>query len=147
MRGKFTPKRRLKSNSFVAIVALAFAFALSAAVVYAQAVLDSSEVAKLLAIENLQISSTGVSCTIVNRSPHIVRDVEILVQYHWLWDNEFKPGANPPGETAAVRLQGELKPGQSVPFSHALTSPSNRKDGRFLPEVTVGGFTVVVPPK
>lgn len=99
-----------------------------------------------MAIEKLNIQPGGVSGVVVNRSPHVIRDAEIMVQYHWLWENEFKPGANPPGETVFVRLPDELKPGDSAPFRHT-TTPPDRKDGRLVPQVTVAGFTVVVPPK
>jgi hypothetical protein len=111
----------------------------------AQTVLNSAEAARTVAIESLHASSSTVSGVVANRSPHIVRDVEILVQYHWLWENEFKPGEHSPGQTALVRVQDELKPGQSARFHHTLTPATGREDGRFAPEVTVAAFTVVVP--
>ena len=113
----------------------------------AQVVLNPEEAAKIVAIEDLRVSPAGVSGVIVNRTPHPIRDVEVVVQYHWLWNNEFKPGNDPPGQTIIQRIDKELQPGQSAPFSHTLTSGGDRKDGRFVPEATVGAFTVVVPPK
>jgi hypothetical protein len=141
MRRKFM--RRRQSWPLVAAVALTLAISVTAA--RAQTVLNSAEAARTVTIESLHTSASAVSGVVANRSPHIVRDVEILVQYHWLWENEFKPGQDSPGLTALVRIQDELKPGQSARFHHTLTPATGREDGRFAPEVTVAAFTVVVP--
>src|SRR5688500_14869675 len=84
----------------------------------AQGVLNPQQAAKIVAIEDLRVSPTGVRGVVVNRTPHIIRDVEVVVQYHWLWDNEFKPGNDSPGQTVVHRIDGELQPGQSAPFNH-----------------------------
>jgi hypothetical protein len=125
----------------------ALAISLNTAAVRAQTVLTSAEAAKSVAIENLNVSASSVSGIVANRSPHTIRDVEVRVQYHWSWQNEFKPGTDSPGQTAIVRLENELKPGQSAPFRHALTPVADRKDGRFAPEVDIAAFTVVIPAK
>lgn len=127
-----------------------FAFAaliFTAAAPRAQTLLTSEEAAKSVALENLNVSPSAVSGVIVNKTPHIIRNVEVLVQYHWLWENEFKPGTDSPGQTAVVRVNSELQPGQSAPFRHSVTAGGDRKDGRFAPEVMIGAFTVVVPAK
>jgi hypothetical protein len=114
--------------------------------VQGQTVLSSSEASKVLKFENLSATPAKISGMIVNASPHIVRDVQLLIQYHWLWENERNPGQNPPGRAVAVNLDKELRPGESVPFSYTTSPPlPQRTDGRFMPEVDVGGFTVVVP--
>jgi hypothetical protein len=136
---------RRRRRWMIALVALAVS--LNTAPVRAQTVLTSEEAAKSVAIENLNVSASAVSGVVANRSPHTIRDVEVRVQYHWLWQNEFKPGTDSPGQTAIVRLENELKPGQSMPFRHALTPIADRKDGRFAPEVNVAAFTVVIPAK
>ena len=135
--------RRRRSWLFVALAALTLSVSVTAA--RAQTVLNSAEAGRTVALESVHASPSGVSGVVANRSPHIVRDVEILVQYHWLWENEFKPGQDAPGQTALVRLPDELKPGQSARFHHTLTPATRREDGRFAPEVTVAAFTVVVP--
>ena len=135
--------RRRQSWLLVALVALTLPIGVTAA--RAQTVLNAAEAARTVAIESLHASPSSVSGVVANRSPHTVRDVEILVQYHWLWENEFKPGQDSPGQTALVRVPEELKPGQSARFHHTLTPATGREDGRFAPEVTVAAFTVVVP--
>ena len=125
----------------------ALTISLNTAAVRAQTLLTAEEAAKSVAIENLNVSASSVSGVVANRSPHTIRDVEVRVQYHWLWQNEFNPGTDSPGQTAIVRLENELKPGQSMPFRHALTQVADRKDGRFAPEAQVAAFTVVIPAK
>ena len=116
-------------------------------VAQAQTLLSAQEAAKSVAIEDLNANASGVSGVIVNKSPHIIRNVDVVVQYHWLWNNEFKPGDDSPGQTVVLRIDNELQPGQSAPFRHSQRAGGDRKDGRFAPEVTIGGFTVVVPPR
>ena len=132
-------------RTFTAVCALVALFTVSQP--SAQTILTQEEAARSVAIENLNASPSGVSGVVVNKTPHVIRNVEVLVQYHWLWQNEFKPGTDSPGRTTVLRLDQELKPGQSAPFRHTLTEGADRKDGRFAPEVTIGGFTVVILPK
>ena len=135
-------------TSLCLITALGCGGLLSASVSFAaQVVLSPQEAAKSVTIEDLRITPTTVSGMVVNRTPHIVRDVEVVVQYHWLWNNEFRPGNDSPGQTVVQRIDKDLQPGQSAPFSHTLNIGGDRKDGRFVPEATVGAFAVVVPPK
>jgi hypothetical protein len=112
----------------------------------AQRVLSPQEAAQAVQIRDLQATAAEVTGTVVNNTPHIIRQIEILTEYHWLWANEFKPGPESPGRVASVKLDTELRPRESLPFRYA-PEPSlpNRQDGRFVPEVTVAGFTTVVP--
>ena len=71
----------------------------------------SGYVTLLLDGDRLIVSTNGyIYCLdpltgeIVNRTPHLIRDVELLVQYHWRWKNEFKPGKVAPGRTDVVNL-------------------------------------------
>jgi len=113
---------------------------------HAQIVLDQREAAKIVAIRNLTATPTLVSGEIVNQTPHTVRDIELLIQFHWLWKNEFKPGPDSPGRTDILKIGKEFKPGESIAFRYIPDPPlPKRDDGWFEPEVTIGGFTVVVP--
>ena len=87
-----------------------------------------------------------VSGEIVNRTPHLARDIELVFQFQWLWKNEFKPGRESRGRTAILKIAKELRPGESVGFRYTPDPPLlNRGDGWFEPEVTIGAFTVVIP--
>lgn len=112
----------------------------------AQIVLDQQEAAKTVAVRNATATPSLVSGEVVNRTPHTARDIELLIQFHWLWKNEFKPGPDSPGRTDILKIAKELSPGESMTFRYTPDPPlPNRKDGRFEPEVTIGAFTVVVP--
>jgi hypothetical protein len=112
----------------------------------AQIVLDQEEAAKTLAIRNVTATPSLVSGEIVNRTPHLARDIELVFQFHWLWKNEFKPGRESPGRTEILKIAKELRPGESMGFRYTPDPPlPNRGDGWFEPEVTIGAFTVVIP--
>lgn len=112
----------------------------------AQIVLEEEKAAQIVAIRNLNATPSLVSGEIANRTPHLIRDIELVIQFHWHWKNEFKPGKEAPGRTGIVKIATEIKPGESIPFRYIPDPPlPDRKDGWFEPEVKVGGFTTVVP--
>ena len=129
---------------YAALVAMAaFAFWFGSA--NAQRLLSPDE-AKPVAIMDLQANASEISGRVVNNSPHIIREIEVLIQYHWLWANEYKPGNESPGRVASVRLHEDILPGQSASFKYVPAPPlPNRQDGRFDPEVVIAGFSVVSP--
>ena len=131
---------RAKKSLLGALTALAFSFYVSSAVL-------SPEEAKAVSIKDLEANAAAVSGAIVNNTPHVIRDIEVLIQYHWLWANEFKPGLESPGRVASLKLNKDLLPGESTPFRYVPDPPLvNRQDGRFDPEVVIAGFTIVIPP-
>ena len=63
-------------------------------VIFAQERIASNEVAaNVVEIRNVVVNKDAISGEIVNKSPYPLRNVELLLQYHWLWANETKPGA------------------------------------------------------
>jgi len=137
------PRRSGIRLLFVLLVAT-FLSATGSAV--AQKVLTPEEAARMVPLKDLQVTASSVSGAVVNNTPHIIRNVELAIEYHWLWANEFKPGAVAPGRAFVIKLDKELRPGESIPFRHIPDPPlESRKDGEFHPEVTVAGFTIVVP--
>lgn len=136
--------RRLHALLWLALTVLTLS--VGATVVAAQTVLSSSDAAKSVTIQELKATTSLVSGVVANHSPHAIRNIEILVQYHWLWQSEFKPGPQSPGQAALIRVDKDVQPGQSVAFRYTPAPPlPERRDGRFEPEVTIAGFTVVVP--
>ena len=108
-------------------------------------VLNSQEAVKALSVEKLDITPTKISGVIVNKTPHTIKDVQLMIQYHWLWTDERHPGQDSPGTMVIIRLNEQLEPGESHSFSYTphFALPS-RKDGSFMPEVDIAGFTTVV---
>lgn len=114
--------------------------------VSAQTVLTEELASRVLTLKDVKATPEKVSGVITNNTPHVIRDVDLMVQYHWLWENERNPGRESPGRSIMVKVDGPLQPGASVPFEYSPSfSPPARNDGRFMPEVTIAGFTTVVP--
>src|SRR5262249_10880867 len=134
-------------NIFVGLTAMMF-FVLIPwfSIANAASVVSEQEAAKTLKIQYTTGNYEVISGKITNESPHAIRDPELLVEYHWLWANEFHPGQRSPGRAAYVKLNKEIQPGETVDFTYQ-PEPSlpNRYDGRFMPEVSPAGFSVVLP--
>jgi hypothetical protein len=100
------------------------------------------QVARPFAVQQVVMAGDTVSGVVVNNSRHVMRDVELLIRYGWLWENEFSPGENEPGRAIFYRLPDEIPPGASVPFAYRPELPLPlRTDGRYVPSVEVVGFT------
>ena len=114
----------------------------------AQTVLSSQEASRALSFEKLDVNPSKVSGVIANKTPHTIKDVQLMVQYHWLWKDERNPGKDSPGRTVIIPLKEQLEPGESQRFSYTpeFSLPS-RNDGYFMPEVDVAAFTTVVRQK
>lgn len=112
----------------------------------AQTVLPQDAVSRVLTLKDVKATPARISGVVMNHTPHTIRDLELLIQYHWLWDNERSPGQHSPGRAVTVKLDRQLAPGESMPFdyTHPVALPE-RNDGRFMTEVDVGAFTTVVP--
>jgi hypothetical protein len=117
--------------------------------VAAQTVRSKDEVARIVSIEKLSVKEDGtVSGEVRNRSAHTLRDVEILIRYTWLWDNEFRPGSNDPSTAYIYRLPQEIPPNGTVPFTFSPSPPLPKvSGGRFVTSVSVAGFAEVIPQK
>jgi hypothetical protein len=112
----------------------------------AENILTPEAAAQRVEIRNLEHQGNTISGEITNRSRHPLRNVELLVQYHWLWNNEFKPGDEPQGKAVYVTVEKELAPGESAKFSVPVEVPSGaHANGYYATEVTLSGFTEVIP--
>ncbi len=110
--------------------------------------LTEEQAAKTLGVQYSADSHDVISGKIINKSSHPIKDPELLIEYHWLWGKEFRPGKNSPGRAAYVKVDKEIQPGSSVPFTYRPEPPlPDRKDGRFMPEVSPAGFTIVLTPQ
>jgi hypothetical protein len=111
----------------------------------AETVLSSQEASRVLSFEKLDVNPSKISGVIANKTPHTIKDVELMIQYHWLWKDERNPGKDSPGRTVIIPLNEQIEPGESHRFSYTppFSLPS-RNDGYFMPEVDVAAFTTVV---
>jgi hypothetical protein len=113
---------------------------------WAQNVISRDDAAKVLTVENLQLENGGVTGVVQNRSPHLIRDVQLFVRHTWLWDNETKPGKNDPGMSAYFNLREEIPPGGRVSFNYRPSQAlSQMAGGQYQTSVFIAGFTEVIP--
>jgi len=60
-------------------------------------VVTEKEAAKTVGIQYKTDRHEVIYGKIINKSPHAIRDPEVLVEYHWLWAKEFnRCGFNSP---------------------------------------------------
>jgi ribulose 1,5-bisphosphate synthetase/thiazole synthase len=138
----------MRLRAFCLITALGCGAVLSECVcARAQAVLNPQEAAKIVSIEDVRVSPTGVSGAVVNRTPISSATSNSSCSITGCGTMNSSTGNDSPGHTVVQRMNKELQPGESAPFSHTLNVGGDRKDGRFVPEATVAAFAVVVPPK
>lgn len=127
---------------FLAIAS--FVLAARAAGLWAAAVLPREKAREEIVIRDVAVKDGEVSGEVVNRTGKLVRDVQLLVRYTWLWKNEFKPGKDDPSTAAYYTLPAEIPSGQSARFNYKPASPlPRRQDGRFEVSVALAGFTEV----
>jgi hypothetical protein len=97
-------------------------------------------------IDKLTVQDDAIAGQIRNRSPHVVRDVQLFIRYTWLWDNEFKPGKDDPGRGVYHVVPAEIPAGGTAPFKFTPTPPlPKRAGGHFETSVAIAGFTEVIP--
>jgi hypothetical protein len=105
-------------------------------------VTPDEQVAQSAVVRDVTVEDGMVSGVVVNNSGYVLRDVDLVIRYGWMWKNEFKPGKNEPSRAVYYTVPGEIAPGGSVPFTYRLESPlPHRADGRFVTSVQVVGFT------
>jgi len=111
-----------------------------------QMIREPEEATRVVTVENVQVKNGTVTGEVHNLSRHTLRDVQILVRYTWLWNNEFKPGKDDPGASFYDTVPGEIPPGGSAKFTFSPSPPlPKRADGRFETTVSVAGFSEIIP--
>ena len=112
-----------------------------------QSVLTKQEASRVLVLENVTAQDAVVAGEIPKNSVNVVRDVQLLIRYVWLWKNEFHPGKDDPSRSDYYNVPGEIPPRGMTRFQYTPSSPlPKRADGNFMVIVSVAGFTQVIPP-
>ena len=136
--------QNLSSSLCRLIIACAVISLATGAGALAQEVASPTAAARAIALENLVLTSSEVSGTVRNRTPDDLREIQLLIRYTWLWQDETKPGNIDPSTSAIYRVDRELKPGERENFSFKPTPPlSNITGGQFSITVSVFAFTAV----
>ena len=102
------------------------------------------EAAALVSVADVKTRGGSVSGVLVSQSHQSLRDVELLIRYVWLWNDERHPGEDNPGRSAYYTVPDLIPPGASAPFHYEPSPPlPKRSDGHFEISVEVVGFTEV----
>ncbi|HXV47224.1 MAG TPA: hypothetical protein VEB61_00380 [Candidatus Binatia bacterium] len=114
--------------------------------VTAQTLRSHEEAARVVTVGEYKVVDGVVSGEVWNRSPHLLRDVQLLIRYTWLWDDERHPGKTDPGTSTYYTLPKEIGSGARLPFTFSPTPPLPKIGaGRFQTTVSVAGYTEVIP--
>jgi len=131
----------------LAFTGLLFHAAGLAPLAVAQELTTPQQLSRAVDLENVSAEPNGaISGKLVNRTGYVIRDVKLMIDYAWIWRNDFKPGADNPGRTVYTTVQGDIGPHGEINFSFEPSPPlSSSDDGHFEPVVKVVGYTQMVP--
>ena len=114
---------------------------------WAQTIRDRAAVERIISVDKVSVTDTSVSGEVINQSRNSVRDVQLLIRYIWLWDNETKPGRNDPSVSFYYNLPGEIPPGGRASFTFQPSQPLARTSGgHFETIASIAGFAEVFLP-
>jgi len=113
-----------------------------------QELITTHQLARSVDLTNVAAGpNRAISGTILNRTGLTVRDIKLMVNYAWLWRNDFRPGEYSPGRTVYISAPADIPAHGQGSFSYQPLPPLPlRSDGHFVPSVHVVGFTQMVPP-
>jgi hypothetical protein len=113
----------------------------------AQTIRDREATARIVSVERVSVSDGSVSGEVINQSKNTLRDVQLLIRYIWLWDNETKPGRNDPSISFYYNLPGEIPPGGRASFTFKPAQPVAKvSGGHFETSASIAGFAEVFLP-
>lgn len=107
----------------------------------------SDQQPQAVTIRNVKVQAGAVSGEVVNSSPNIIRDVQLLIRSTWLWKNEMKPGEDNRSDAVFYNVDGEIPAGGSKPFTYSPSSSMKEDAGRYEVSVKIAGFTQLIPVK
>lgn len=107
--------------------------------------LSADKAAQVITVRNVTIKEGAVSGELVNKSHRVLRDVQLLIRYTWIWKDEYRPGKDDPGMAVYYTVEREIPPDGTIPFTYRPSQPlPSRADGYFEVAVSVAGYTEVV---
>lgn len=111
----------------------------------AATLLPEDKASQVVIVRNVTVKEGVASGEVVNKSQRILREVQLLIRYSWLWKDEFRPGKDDPSMAVYHTIEKEIPPGKSVEFTYSPTPPlPSRVDGTFETTVSVAGFAEII---
>jgi len=106
-------------------------------------IVSPQEAAQVVDVANVKTRGDIVSGVLINESPQIARDVQLLIRQTWMWNNERHPGADSPGRAEFYTVRTVIPPHGTTAFTYDTGPLPQRTDGHFETHVQVVGFTEV----
>ena len=133
--------------SFLALGVAAWAARAATVVAVAgEHIVPPSRLAERVTVRDVRTHDDEVSGVVVNTSDHPIRDVQLLISYQWLWDDEVHPGEGGPGRAVFYTLPQDIAAGGQAQFTYRPEVPlSERSGGRYMTTVSIAGFTEITP--
>ena len=138
----------MKTSAMLSVAAMLLLPVVLATSASGQDLISSRQLARSVYLGGVGVEPNGtISGTILNRTGLTVRDVKLMIDYSWVWGNDFKPGEDSPGRTVYLTAPNEIPPHGQGSFTYRPSPPlSARTDGHYVPMVRVVGYTQMVPP-
>jgi len=144
------PERAQRRAKFLgsAVTTFTLVMRLCSSTAQTQRVRSAEDTARILAIEKIAVRAGMISGEVHNKFGHAVRDVQLLIRYIWLWDDELNPGKVDPDTPTYFTLNQTIDPGVKIGFDYKPSPPLPKiAGGRFETTVTIAGFTEIIPQK
>ena len=130
--------------AFALVGAFCTALLLPIRVAIPATLLSADQAAEIVSVGDVTVRDGEVSGEVMNKSRTLVREVQLQIQYIWLWNDEYHPRKDDPGRTVYYTVEREIQPGQRERFTYKPSPPlPSRTDGVFETRVTVAGFVQV----
>ncbi len=109
----------------------------------AEQLVSNDQIGQTIKVVDVSMQGGMVSGKLVNTSGDTLRDVKLIIDQSWLWNNERHPGSESPGRTDFYMVP-EIPPHGTVTLQYRSPVASvQRTDGRFTARVMVESFTQV----
>lgn len=99
-------------------------------------IVPQSQLARDVVVRDVEARGGTVSGTVVNTSGKVLKDVRLMIDHMWLWENEYHPGTNDPSRVEYFTIREEIPPGGQARFTFRSEAP--------LPEARGGHFETLV---
>ena len=106
-------------------------------------IISAADATPEVEVMNVQSENGLVSGVVINRSPEPVRNVRVLIDQVWYWNNERHPGDFSPGHSEFYTVQGTIPPGGSLPFRIESPPLPQQADRHFETMAHVTEFTQI----
>jgi hypothetical protein len=108
-------------------------------------IVSADRMQDMVAVRDVTTRDGVVSGVVENRSGTL-RGVELRIHHDFLWNDEFRPGAESPSRIDYHQLPQDIPPGGTARFRFEAPPLPRRTDGRFVTSVDVAKAVEITQP-